>query len=68
MRSGRVEETETVLGASMEGKDEDKLRSFAVGLVSAVHSASAGGLSQIDPVGGPVAGAREAWGIHQGFQ
>jgi hypothetical protein len=39
-----------------------------VGLVLAIHATAPGGLPDMDPVGGPVAGAAEASHIHQGFQ
>jgi hypothetical protein len=41
---------------------------LTVAFVLPVHATASGGLPNIDPVGGPVAGSSKPGGIHQGFQ
>lgn len=53
---------------SVQRKNEDQFVGFGVRLMIAIHSASAGSVSQTDPVGGAVAGSLESRGIDQCLQ
>ena len=48
--------------------DIDVFDGLTVAFVLAIHAAAPGGLPNMDPVGGAVAGAAKAGRIHQGFQ
>ena len=50
-----------------EGLDQDVLNA-PVALVPRVEFAATLRLAQVDPVGGPIAGALEAWRCAEGFQ
>jgi hypothetical protein len=66
--SGGIDETEALLDASVQWKNEDEFDGAGTGLVKTVGSASTGSFSQINPVGGAVTGSCESCGIDQCFQ
>jgi hypothetical protein len=63
----RIDEAKTLLHPSAERKDKEKFGGLRMRLLKAIPSASAGGLTQIDPIGGAVAGSLKPRAVDQSF-
>ena len=53
----RRNQAEALLSTAMEWKNKDEFRGTKGSLTKAIGSVSAGGVAQIDPVGGAIAGS-----------
>jgi hypothetical protein len=55
-------------GVTEQGIEVDVFNGLSVAFVLTVHAAAPGGLPNMDPIGGTVAGATKAGCLHEGFQ